>query len=258
MQYEKTAKPRKRAVMFRRRKKTGTKQLKFFALQALRAGSLFLFCSVLYVLFRCLEVDFSVLADFTDQYIRQLGMKGLFAFFLLCGAATFFFVPRQLLSLVAGYFYGWQTAAVLVSLGAGLGCLLSMAYGNFLARNFFRRKMRKRIICLENIFQKSAFGIALGIRIMPVGSNTLLNMIVGAAKVPFWPFWFGSVLGYVPQNLLFAVLGSAGKTEQDMAVFGAFLMYAVLFGVGFFIVKMNLPARITLRYLYNGIVKGKD
>lgn len=240
------------------RKSAVLKQMSVFAVQTARVGSLLAFCVVLYMLFRYHGVDFAFLADFTERHIREQGVKGIFAFGLFSGIATFFFVPRQLLSMVAGYFFGWRTAVVTVSLGAGLGCLLSMGYGNFLAKNFFRRKMKKRIACLEHIFQKSAFGVALGIRIMPVGSNTLLNMTAGATRIPFWQFWFGSVLGYVPQNLLFAVLGHAGKTEADLAVLGSVLLYGVLFCVGFWIVKISLPPHIGFVYLYNGIIKGKD
>lgn len=234
------------------------KQLGIFVMQAAKAGSLILFCIVLYILFQRYETDFSALAAFTEKYVRQFGAKGIVLFFVLSGIGTFFFIPRQILSLVAGYFYGWKIAVITVSLGAGLGCLFSMGYGSFLAKNFFRAKMKNRIACLENIFKKSAFGIALGIRIMPVGSNTLLNMIVGATNIPFWSFWLGSLLGYIPQNMLFAVLGNAGKTELDPAVYTSLLLYAALFLVGFCIVKKNLPAGITLAYLYNGIIKGKD
>lgn len=223
-----------------------------------KAVSLVLFCGVLYYLFRRLEVDVDSVTRFTENYIRSLGLWGYFAYFLLCGIATFFFTPRQLLSLVAGYFYGVFPAVVMVSFGAGLGCLLSMGYGNFLAGNFFRTKMKSRVQCLENIFARSTFWTALGIRILPVGSNTLLNMVVGATKIPFWSFWAGSVLGYIPQNLIFALLGRAGKTENDMTVLFSACLYVLLFLAGFLIVKKNLPKNITLSYLYNGIVKGKE
>ena len=126
-----------------------------------------------------------------------------------------------------------------------------------MAKKFFQKKMRKRIKCLENIFTKSTFGIALGIRIMPIGCNTLLNMLVGATKIPFWKFWAGSALGYIPQNFIFALLGSVGKTENGLTVILSVLLYGSLLAVGFLIVKKNLPRHITLKYLYNGIVKGE-
>ena len=225
---------------------------------ALRAGSLFLFCAVLYLLFRNVGVEYSSFAVITEHYIGRFGMRGLSAYFLLSGVATFFFVPRQLLSLVAGYFYGTLPAVFIVSLGAGLGCLLSMGYGNFLAKNFFQKNMKTRMQCLEHIFTKSTFGIALGIRIMPVGSNTFLNMLAGAAKIPFWRFWAGSVIGYIPQNYLFALLGNGGKTENTLPLVQSVFFYAVLFCAGFLIVKKNLPGHITLKYLYDGIVRGKE
>jgi uncharacterized membrane protein YdjX (TVP38/TMEM64 family) len=92
---------------------------------------------------------------------------------------------------------------------------------------------------------------------MPIGCNTLLNMLVGATKIPFWKFWAGSVLGYIPQNFIFALLGNAGKTESNTTVLMSVLLYGSLLVVGFAIIKTNLPKYITLKYLYNGIVKGE-
>lgn len=233
------------------------KQTQLFLIPALKAGSLLVFLVCLYFLFQYVGVDIPSFMALTEEYVQSKGSAGLFAYLGLCALGTFFFVPRQLLSLVAGYFYGVLAALVVVSCGVGLGCLFSMGYGNFLARKFFQRKMRKRIHCLENIFTKSTFGMALGIRIMPIGCNTMLNMLVGATKIPFWKFWAGSALGYIPQNFIFALLGSAGKTENNAGILMSILLYGSLLVAGFAIVKANLPHYITLKYLYNGIVKGK-
>lgn len=233
------------------------KQARLFFVPVLKASSLLVFFVCLYGIFQYIGVDIPSFMALTEEYVQSRGRAGLFIYFVLCAFGTFFFVPRQLLSLVAGYFYGVMPAFFVVSCGVGLGCLFSMGYGNFLAKNFFQKKMRKRIHCLENIFTKSTFGMALGIRIMPIGCNTMLNMLVGATKIPFWKFWAGSALGYIPQNFIFALLGSAGKTESGTTVFMSALLYGSLLVVGFAIVKANLPHYITLKYLYNGIVKGK-
>lgn len=238
-------------------KKRLLKHARIFFIPFIKASSLLVFLICLYVLFQHVGVDAASFMALTEQYIEQLGNAGIFCFLILSAFGTFFFVPRQLLSLVAGYFYGVTVAVCIVSCGAGLGCLFSMGYGNFLAKRFFQRRMHKRIACLENIFTKSTFGIALGIRIMPIGCNTLLNMLVGATKIPFWKFWAGSAFGYIPQNFIFALLGSAGKTESGTTVLMSVLLYGSLLVAGFLIVKKNLPRHITLKYLYNGIVKGE-
>lgn len=233
------------------------KQVRFLLIPLLKASSLLVFFICLYFIFQYIGVDVSSFMALTEEYVLSKGGTGLFVFFVLSAFGTFFFVPRQLLSLVAGYFYGVWLALLVVSCGVGLGCLFSMSYGNFLAKKFFQKNMRKRLYYLENIFAKSTFGIALGIRIMPIGCNTLLNMLVGATKIPFWKFWAGSALGYIPQNFIFALLGSAGKTENNSTVLMSVLLYGSLLVVGFAIIKTNLPKYITLKYLYNGIVKGE-
>ena len=142
------------------------KQARFLFVPLVKASSLLVFFICLYCLFQYIGVDIPSFMALTEEYVLSIGGAGLFVFFVLSALGTFFFVPRQLLSLVAGYFYGVWVALFVVSCGVGLGCLFSMGYGNFLAKNFFQKNMRKRIHCLENIFTKSTFGIALGIRIL--------------------------------------------------------------------------------------------
>ena len=184
-------------------------------------------------------------------------MRGLSAYFLLSGVATFFFVPRQLLSLVAGYFYGTLPAVFIVSLGAGLGCLLSMGYGNFLAKIFFK-KYENPYAVFGTYFYKIDFWNRSWHTHHACRQQYVSEYACGSGENTFWSFWAGSVIGYIPQNYLFALLGNAGKTENTLPLLQSVFFYAVLFCAGFLIVKKNLPGHITLKYLYDGIVRGKE
>ena len=46
------------------------------------------------------------------------------------------------------------------------------------------------------------------IRLLPVGNNFATNLAAGVSRVPALPFFLGSLLGYIPQTLVFALAGS--------------------------------------------------
>ena len=52
------------------------------------------------------------------------------------------------------------------------------------------------------------FQMTMIVRLLPVGSNVLTNLIAGVSRVRPVPFFAGSAVGYLPQTLAFALVGS--------------------------------------------------
>ena len=82
----------------------------------------------------------------------------------------------------------------------------------FVARLCFSRQVKQMLssrwqavarFLNENTFQKT-----LAVRCFPVGNNLATNVIAGSCAAPPLPFFMGSLLGYLPQMLLFALTGS--------------------------------------------------
>ena len=46
------------------------------------------------------------------------------------------------------------------------------------------------------------------IRFLPVGSNLITNLLAGVSSVRPLPFVAGSLIGYLPQTVIFVLLGS--------------------------------------------------
>jgi len=71
------------------------------------------------------------------------------------------------------------------------------------------------------------------IRLLPLGSNWMVNIAAGASGVRSVPFFLGSALGYIPQMLIFALVGSGTRVDQfwQVAIAMAMLVVAVVLGV---------------------------
>ena len=88
-----------------------------------------------------------------------------------------------------------------------------------------------------NLFlSKDTFIKCLIIRILPLGSNFLTNIVAGTLRIPLAPFVLGSGIGFIPQVLLFTAIGSglafSEHTQQQIMLVScaaALLLTATLF-----------------------------
>ena len=64
-------------------------------------------------------------------------------------------------------------------------------------------------------------------RFMPVGSNLLTNLAAGAFNVPPLRFFAGSALGYIPQTVVFAFVGSGEKVESGTHLRMSVLLFVI-------------------------------
>lgn len=122
-------------------------------------------------------------------------------------------LPRQVLSFLGGYAFGLGLGTFLALLGTSLGCAASFYYARFLGREFIRRRFSGRIKKLDAVLRKSPFSMTLIIRFLPVGSNVLTSLVAGVSSIPAHWFILGSAVGFIPQTLIFALIGSGARMD---------------------------------------------
>ena len=94
-----------------------------------------------------------------------------------------------------------------------MGCLLCFLYARLLGRDLVRHRFAERLEKLDGVLKAQPFTMAVAIRLLPVGNNLLTNLIAGVSSVPLVPFLAGSLIGYLPQTVIFTLLGSGIHVE---------------------------------------------
>lgn len=163
--------------------------------------------------------------SWVDTYLTNRGPSGA-ALFVLCAALfTSVGVPRQLTSFLGGYAFGLLLGAPLALAGVVSSCVATFYYSRFFGRNFVNRKFGKRVAKLNAILADNTFFTALIIRLLPVGNNLITNLLAGVSNASPSGFFLGSMLGYIPQTLVFTLLGSGvhvspiWRTSLSVALF---------------------------------------
>lgn len=168
-----------------------------------------------------------------DDHVRSRGLMGVLTY---VGLSAFFSAvgfPRQVICFMGGYAYGFALGSLLGTIGTGLGCAFAFIYSRLVGRSFIKRKFGRRIQKVDNFLSRSPFNMALTIRFFPLGSNVVTNILAGVTSIPALPFILGSTVGYLPQNIVFALFGSGVNVSSTAQMILAVVLFVISSLLGF-------------------------
>jgi len=156
--------------------------------------------------------------DWVDTHIMGQGLSGEMLFVGLVALATGIGLPRQVVSVLAGYAFGLILGSALALLGTGAGGVGAVYNARLLARAPMQRKFSGTVRKLDDFLHDNTFAMTLLIRMLPAGSNVATNLAAGVSSVRATPFFGGSALGYAPQTIIFALLGSGVAVDPVLRI----------------------------------------
>ena len=156
--------------------------------------------------------------DWIDAHIRGQGLTGELLFLALAAMATGVGLPRQVVSGLAGYAFGLMLGTGLALAGTVLGCIGAFYYARLIARGPIQRRLSNRVKRVDDFLHDNTFSMTLLIRMLPVGSNIATNLAAGVSSIRGLPFFGGSALGYLPQTMIFALLGSGVSVDPALRI----------------------------------------
>lgn len=175
--------------------------------------------------------------DWVDHEVKGKGLSGELIFISMGAAATAVGFPRQVVAFLGGYAFGFVEGTALALAGATFGCVLAFAYARILGRSLVQRHFGKRIARFDAFLADSPFLTTLLIRFLPVGSNVVTNLVAGVSRVPAVPFVLGSAAGYLPQTVVFVLIGSGVQINPTFRIgLGAVLFIASAL-LGFYLLR---------------------
>ncbi len=164
----------------------------------------------------------------------------LFAFLSI---ATSIGLPRQIAALVAGINLGALLGMIIATLAATLGCLITFSVSRYLFSAKIARKYPKHLTKLSTFLGEQTFLKAIVIRILPLGSNFLTNIIAGVSRVSMPAYVSGSFIGYIPQMMIFSLAGSGIRLgAQNELIASAALFVLALLISAFLVQKHKMKA----------------
>jgi len=160
-----------------------------------------------------------------DTEVRGKGLAGDALFVLVGSIFIGIGLPRQALCFLAGYAFGFMEGLAWSSLASLLGCVGAYFYAHFMGRDLLSHRFPEKIARIDSFLAGNTFGMSLLIRLLPVGSNLISNLAAGVAGVTPMPFFLGSFLGYLPQSIVFALLGSGIQVDPVFRIGSSVVLF---------------------------------
>ncbi|MCB2101924.1 MAG: TVP38/TMEM64 family protein [Rhodobacterales bacterium] len=153
-----------------------------------------------------------------DNQVRGQGLSGELLFLGVGVVLTAVGLPRQMVSFLGGYAFGFVMGTLLALLATVGGCIATFAYARLLGRDLVAHRFPGRIKRIDAFLRDNTFAMALLIRLLPAGSNLVTNLAAGVSGARALPFFAGSALGFIPQTAVFTLAGSGINLDPTLRI----------------------------------------
>jgi uncharacterized membrane protein YdjX (TVP38/TMEM64 family) len=186
------------------------------------------------------------------DFAQHAGRLGDLSFILLGAAVCAVGAPRQIVAFAAGYAHGVWLGLLLALAAQLLGCLADLLWARLVAGAWLRARAgtgRSAMLArLDRFLAAQPFTATLTLRLLPVGNNLALNLFAGAFAIPTVPFAAATALGYLPQTIVFVLLGKGIRVDRGAEIAVAVAAFAVSLALGALLLRKARPGAPPLPY----------
>src|SRR5215475_4807953 len=147
---------------------------------------------------------------------RELGAVGLgaLAAAFVIGAMTF--APRPAMCIVSGFVFGF-IAVPIVLLASTLGSVLAFLLSRYLFRSRFLAMAEQRPVwrSLIEAIDEEGWRLVGLLRLASLIPGTATNYLLGVTRIGLWPYTAATLVGLLPQIILFVYIGTAGQLALE-------------------------------------------
>lgn len=193
------------------------------------------------------EVGLAPGTDWVDRWVLGQGLAGDLVFVAIGAAATAAGAPRQGVAFLGGYALGVVEGTALSLAAQVLGCTASYLWARAVGRGWAERRLAgrfgHRLRPLRDVLAGSPFGATLALRLLPVGNNLALNLLAGMAGISLLPFLAASAIGYLPQTVVFALLGKGIRVDGAWQLGLGVALFALSAAIGLMLLRRHQAGR---------------
>ncbi|MBX2823474.1 MAG: VTT domain-containing protein [Gammaproteobacteria bacterium] len=196
--------------------------------QRLIVGSLLVtLLLVIIVLLYRYPLDEIIDHDKVASLITRYGVTGVLAFVFVGVGFTAVGLPRQLMAFIGGYTFGFLPGVLLGTLAAIGGCLLTFSLSRYCLRGWVGERFARVVNTLNGMIRQDPFLKIVVLRLQPFGTNLATNLAAGVTDIPARVFIASSLLGYIPQMVVFALTGSGVRVQSSTQVGISIALFAL-------------------------------
>lgn len=150
------------------------------------------------------------------KFILSLSFLGpaiIILFFVLLNVVA---LPNVFFVFLSGYLYGFFYGFILGYIGTALGFVISFLTTRYLFKEIFKKKYgtNKLVVKIEEQTKKNKIWSILFFRTFFIIPYSIQNIAYALTEISFGSYLFFSLIGSIPQTILFALLGHFLSSEK--------------------------------------------
>lgn len=178
-----------------------------------------------------------------DHEIRGQGLWGEGLFLMVGAVVVAVGIPRQAVSFAAGYAFGLGVGVGLAMLATLVGSVACFYYARFIGREALTRRFPEKIGKIDAFLSGNEMTMAIILRLSPVSNNLAANVAAGVSGVRMVPFFIGSLVGYLPQTVVFALAGAGFELDKTMSWTLSALLFVLSTVLGMWLWRRSRKAK---------------
>ena len=186
---------------------------------------------------RLTQMDVAFNEAWIDSDIRGNGLTGELIFVAIGALATSVGLPRQIVSFLGGYAFGFLPGASLALIATACGCATTFFFARVIGRDFVKARYANRIRRVDDFLSDNPFSMTLLIRFLPAGSNLITSLAAGVSSVGALAFISGSAIGFIPQTAIFALAGSGTTVDDAYKIAISVLLFVISGALGYYLYR---------------------
>lgn len=148
-----------------------------------------------------------------DNYaLSIIGFTGIYAL-----AVAFSFPAASILTIFAGFLFGWFVGGLTVAIGATAGATAIFLVARSAFGDFLKEKVGGRVKNLAEGFEKEAFSYLLVLRLAPVFPFFVMNIAPALFNVPVRTYVVATLIGILPGTFAYTFLGQGVGSVLEAA-----------------------------------------
>jgi len=201
-------------------------------------------CLVIAVIYKMASLGKDADPVAIEQWLTAQGLLGWPL--LVVGGVLLMLVgfPRQIVAFIGGGLLGVTAGTLLSTAMAAIACATTFLTARYFLQSWVKRRFPGVVAKLHPLLAGKPYTATLAIRLLPVGSNAITNIVAGASTIKGRAFVSASALGYVPQMLTFALMGQGMEqmSSWQISVSLSLLVCSVLLGAHLYRWYQQQPA----------------
>jgi uncharacterized membrane protein YdjX (TVP38/TMEM64 family) len=145
--------------------------------------------------------------------VESMGPTGALYFGLVYTVAEILAIPAFPLTASAGYLFGTVQGTTVVLTSASIAAAVSFVIGRTILRSYVETLLEEYpdFQKIDKAIGREGFKLMLLLRLSPVFPFALSNYLYGASSVRFWPYFWGTMIGFTPGTIAYVYSGEVGK-----------------------------------------------